>query len=303
MIHSKNELKILLLTNFGRIPKNSQVMRKLTLTFCALFVVFAVAPALFADDGPEKYSGKEMKQVAPAPPPGCFDWSGGYVGGFGGYKFSVVNQNLTLTGDWLEFPDVRALVENRGSGNLDNDGGELGGLVGYNWQSNCWVLGLEASGAYLWARDSHDSGDFDIRFGEEEFDTHVSSAFKTHYLFTFGPRLGYAFGRWLPYVTGGLAVGDLDYEHHIIFTGDAPGNQEGAQDRTTNAGWMVGGGLQYALTDHWSVRVQYQYIDLGSITIHGNFRQDAAHDNFDAPANSEASLREHNASFAIIYKF
>jgi outer membrane immunogenic protein len=268
-------------------------MKKATLTFCALFMVFAVAPALFADDGPEKYSGKEMKQVAPAPPPGCFDWSGGYVGGFGGYKFSVVNQDLTLSGGWLDFPDDRALTENRGSGNLNNDGGEVGGLVGYNWQFNCWVVGFEASGAYLWARDSSDTGTFSL----EEFDpAHIQSAFQTHYLFTFGPRFGYAWGRFLPYVTGGLAVGDLDYEQHIRFPDDDTG--EGGQTRQTNAGWFVGGGLQYALTEHWSVRAQYEYIDLGSI----DFRSDISSERV-FPANHEASLREHNASFAIIYKF
>src|SRR4030088_3405419 len=42
-------------------------MKKLTLTFCALFALVAVAPALYAD-GPEKYSGKEKEEMQPAPP-------------------------------------------------------------------------------------------------------------------------------------------------------------------------------------------------------------------------------------------
>src|SRR5437667_404912 len=42
-------------------------MKKLTLTFCALFALFVVAPALYAD-GPEKYSGKEKEVMQPAPP-------------------------------------------------------------------------------------------------------------------------------------------------------------------------------------------------------------------------------------------
>jgi len=63
---------------------------------------------------------------------------------------------------------------------------------------------------------------------------------------------------------------------------------------------MVGGGLEYALNSHWSARAQYQYVDLGGI-------------DFDHPpgfggisnftGNSEANLREHNASIALIYKF
>src|SRR5437870_3004627 len=43
-------------------------MKKLTLTFCALFALLVVAPALYADDGPEKYSGKEKEVMQPAPP-------------------------------------------------------------------------------------------------------------------------------------------------------------------------------------------------------------------------------------------
>jgi opacity protein-like surface antigen len=61
---------------------------------------------------------------------------------------------------------------------------------------------------------------------------------------------------------------------------------------------MVGGGLQYAIADHWSVRAQYQYVDLGSVSFDSAF--------FEAPAytgHHEASLKEHNASFAIIYGF
>ena len=43
-------------------------MKKLTLTFCALIALVAVTPALYADDGPEKYSGKEKEVMQPAPP-------------------------------------------------------------------------------------------------------------------------------------------------------------------------------------------------------------------------------------------
>ena len=61
---------------------------------------------------------------------------------------------------------------------------------------------------------------------------------------------------------------------------------------------MVGGGLQYALTDHWSLRAQYQFIDLGDIDFDSDFPGSTV-----APAHHRAELREHNASFAIIYKF
>ncbi|HEV2045278.1 MAG TPA: outer membrane beta-barrel protein [Chthoniobacterales bacterium] len=265
-------------------------MRKTTLT---LTILFAVSALMYA--GPEAFSGKEMKQVAPAPAPACFNWSGFYVGGFGGYKFSNVDLNLDLSGGWNNIPGSRDLFESEGSRDLDNSGGEAGGLIGYNFQWNCWVLGLEADGGYLWARDSRDSGTLvppdDIGL------VHIRNAFQTHYLFTVAPRIGYALGRWLPYVTGGLAVGDLELEQRIDFIGDGPGSGEGGRKTQTNVGWMVGGGLQYALTDHWSLRAQYQYIDLGDINFDSNFSF------IDSPSHHHAELTEHNASFAIMYKF
>jgi outer membrane immunogenic protein len=231
-----------------------------------------------------------MKQVAPAPAPAIsYNWSGFYIGGFGGYKFSNVDVDFDLRSSVA--PAVIDHLNSVGSRDLDNDGAELGGLLGYNWQFNCWVLGLEADAGYLWARKSSSSGTFLEPVSGHFFSFETS--FKTRYLATLAPRIGCAFGRFLPYVTGGLAVGDLDFSQR---SRELAGNRNfpfGGDRTETNAGWMVGGGLQYAITEHWSVRGQYQYIDLGSVDF----------DDEIATAHHEASLTEHNASFAIIYKF
>src|SRR3954469_3671313 len=212
-------------------------MKQLTLIFgvlCALSVLCFAGPEALS-------SGKEMKQVAPEPAaPSCNNWAGFYFGGFGGYKFSSVDKDLSLGGEWNLNPPGKAFVEDRGSTDLDNDGGEAGGLIGYNFQRGCWVFGLEAEGGYLWARDSSNTGYFTPPGGR--IPLHIRSSFETHYLFTFAPRVGFSFGRWLPYVTGGLAVGDLDYRQEIIFP-ISPTNREGGHAAETNAGWMVGGGL------------------------------------------------------------
>lgn len=271
-------------------------MKKTALTVTILSILGTLAYA-----GSPEPSGKEMKQVAPPPPAGCFDWSGAYVGVFGGYKFSVVDPNLKLEGDWnFSFlHDFRHRVESAGSQDLDNDGGELGGLVGYNWQFGCWVFGVEAAGGYLWAQESNNSGTI---FSDTEFDdAQVRSSFKTHYLFTLAPRFGYAFGKFLPYVTAGLAVGDLDFTQHVALTFFDEGRiaSEGGSDRQTNAGWMVGGGLQYALCGHWSIRGQYQYIDLGNAQFNSDFPGEFR----GFTAQHDVQLREHNASVAIMYQF
>ncbi len=247
-------------------------------------------------------AGKEMAEVAPPPVPGCFDWTGFYLGAFGGYKRSNVDLDLQLSGLWNSVPQDRDLVQSLGSGDLDNDGAEAGGLIGYNQQFGCWLFGLEAAGGYLWARDSRATGLISNTTEINPF--RVRESFKTHYLVTVAPRLGYAFGRFLPYITGGLAIADLEYAQQISLlrgqdtvTDGGSGNVEGGRRTETNVGWMVGGGLQYAISDHWSARGQYQYIDLGSVTFSSNFGI------IDAPARHSAELTEHNASFALIYKF
>jgi opacity protein-like surface antigen len=177
--------------------------------------------------------------------------------------------------------------------NLDASGAELGGVISIIINSPT-ALGVilkqpRTFGSVIqMERNFHtrSTGDFDI-----------TTSSKTQ-LVTIGPRIGYAFCKWLPYVTGGLAIGDLDLfqqiRNHTYFF-----EPEGGSQTETNVGWMVGAGLEYAITAHWSARVQYQYIDLGDINF--DHRSGGGFGNF--IGNSEASLREHNASFAIIYKF
>ena len=64
-------------------------------------------------------------------------------------------------------------------------------------------------------------------------------------------RVGYAFDRILPYVTGGLAIGNVKAD--TPFT----------SSDNTRAGWTVGGGLEFALAGPWTAKVEYLYADLG----------------------------------------
>ena len=264
-------------------------MKKL---YLIVSILSALCPMMYA--GPEAFSGKEMKQVAPPAPPACPNWTGFYIGGFGGYKHSNTDITLDLGGAWNTLPSqFKDALEPRGSEDLDTSGAEVGGLIGYNYQWNNWVLGLEAAGGYLWLRDSNESETSPVTLGQTTSGLPFRSALTTRYLTTVGPRIGYAFCRWLPYVTGGLAVGDIDFEQRLNLEGP-----EGGSTSETRAGWMVGGGLQYAITDHWSARAQYQYVDLGCVDFNSVFVPEPTF-----TSHHEACLTEHNASFAIIYKF
>jgi outer membrane immunogenic protein len=72
------------------------------------------------------------------------------------------------------------------------------------------------------------------------------------WLSTVRGRAGYAFGGIMPYLTGGLAVGDI--------RAFAPGF---AGANTTNAGWTVGGGIEIALPGNWTAKAEYLHADLG----------------------------------------
>ena len=103
------------------------------LSACLAFTAFA---------GPEPMpSGKDMKQVAPAPMPECdFSWTGFYFGGNFGYGWGDADTDFDPLPDAATF---RAL--NPQSLSPDPDGFIGGGQIGFNWQWNKWlVLGAEA---------------------------------------------------------------------------------------------------------------------------------------------------------------
>jgi outer membrane immunogenic protein len=72
--------------------------------------------------------------------------------------------------------------------------------------------------------------------------------------------VGYAVGaggNWLPYVTGGLAVGEVEGWDSLT----------PASGSAFRAGWTVGAGIEFAFTQNWTARVEYLYMDLGSAQL------------------------------------
>jgi outer membrane immunogenic protein len=70
-------------------------------------------------------------------------------------------------------------------------------------------------------------------------------------------RVGYAFDRWLPYVTGGVAYGNIQAA------------QPTGTSSNTNVGWTAGAGVEYAISRNWSAKLEYLHIDLGTATFMG----------------------------------
>jgi outer membrane immunogenic protein len=192
-------------------------MRKLLLAGVALIALGSVS-ASAADI--------QRRQVMPAKAPlymaPPYNWTGFYVGINGGGAWGSSDFSAP-------FP----------TGAFDLSGGLVGGTVGYNWQMGQFVFGVE--GDIDW---SHISGS--TACGGTSCET------KNDWLATARGRLGYAFDRFLPYVTGGAAFGNI--KTNIPGVGSTS---------DTNVGWTVGGGIEAAVAGPWTAKVEYLYVDLG----------------------------------------
>ncbi len=138
----------------------------------------------------------------------------------------------------------------QGIGRADLSGGQVGGTAGYNWQFGHAVLGLE--GDIDWNNMQGSLACPGVGGGG-------SCSTSETWLSTVRGRAGYAFGGVLPYVTGGLAVGNIQA---------AAPNLPGATN--TNAGWTVGGGIEFALPGNWTAKAEYLHVDLGDFNCGAN---------------------------------
>jgi len=213
------------------------------------FCVIATAASLIA---PQAFAA-ELPLKAPPPIP-YYNWAGPSVGMAGGYGWGPSDQTdpgipcsyFGLVGpiNDCHHPVVTA------DGSYSLSGGIIGGGLGYNWQSGPWVYGVEAD--YSWANMTGSSN----TCGATSPIPH-SCGTDLQSLGTLRGLLGYAMGargNWLPYVTGGLAVGEVQ-------AWDSLYPSSGSDFRS---GWTVGAGLATGLTQNWIFQVQYLYVDLGS---------------------------------------
>ena len=104
------------------------------------------------------------------------------------------------------------------------------------------------------------------------------------WLATLRGRVGYAIDRWLPYITGGAAYGNVKASTSApigAFT-SASHNQ---------LGWTAGVGLEYAFLGNWTAKIEYLYVDLGSF------------DAGPAPTVNNVSFKENILRAGLNYKF
>lgn len=220
-------------------------MRQLLIGACAS-ILGCIGTSAFADG----MVGSVAAPCCEAP------FAGLYVGGAVGYanqKVDVDNYSIGRSFD-------------------DKDGGvTFGGYVGYNWQGCCrpFVFGVEADFNYL----GTDPTAYDIEPGVSGNPTETTSLeSKIDFFGTLRARIGYVVhDNLLLYATGGLAYADV--KHTLFDDCVGCGNSSfnlgtfGQSNSGWKAGWTVGGGAEFLHDEHWALRAEALYVDLGSTDI------------------------------------
>lgn len=185
-------------------------------------------------------------------PPAVYDWTGGYIGIQGGYAWGKSDAETDID---PEFTDIDTLDIDDFKAN-----GFVGGAhVGYLLQSDAFVYGVEADIEYADLNDEVDivfDGAGDGGSGEKNID----------WLGSLRLRAGIAADRALFYATGGLAVGGVSLETDLSQEALDAGLTNDDDDKT-KWGWTLGAGVEYAVTDALSARIEYRYTDLGKTDV------------------------------------
>jgi outer membrane immunogenic protein len=224
-------------------------MRKLLFAQAAMFAVTLAGPAIAAD--------LPLKSEAPIVPQ--FSWTscylGGHVGGGKGSKdmtdpVQLVQDSLIGPGTTTGFTTV----------STSPTGVVIGGEIGcdYQFASNL-VVGIEGTasgstmrGSMLVGLPAGNPGDLALVQANNDFLASVTG------------RIGYAFDTVLLYAKGGVALaGDKYNVSGATFASGPNFNFQGLDNRL---GWIVGGGVDWAFSRHWSMNVEYDYYQFG----HGN---------------------------------
>jgi len=198
-------------------------MKRILIALVGMSAVAGLGTASAADLPRQAPMYKAPAYVAP-----INNWTGIYVGLNGGGAWGSSNWSQLAT-------------------DFNVSGGLIGGTLGYNWQFGTWVVGLE--GDLDWANIKGSTNCLGVGGAITTCET------RNNFLSTIRGRVGYSVDRWLPYVTGGAAIGNIKASSPGFTTVD-----------NTNVGWTVGAGVEYAFAPNWSVKAEYLYVDLGDVS-------------------------------------
>jgi opacity protein-like surface antigen len=226
-------------------------MKKIRFIHVAALAGTLTGPALAAD--------LPMKSEVPYVEP-RFSWTGCYVGGHvgGGTGSKAMTDPVQLVQDSLIAPGTTTGVT---SVTTSPTGAVIGGEIGCDYQfSSNVVVGIEGTASGTTMKGSAQvglpagvPGDIALVQANNDFLAGVTG------------RVGYAFDTVLVYARGGFAVAGDKYDvSGGTFAGGGPFHFQGVDNRY---GYVVGGGVDWAFTRHWSANVEYDYYGFGNGNI------------------------------------
>jgi outer membrane immunogenic protein len=214
---------------------------------------FAFAVSIIAIGTVNAFAADLPVKAPPLMPVAVYDWTGFYFGANAGYAWNATSHNITYFSPVTGFAGT--------SGGLSDSGGFGGAQVGYNRQFDHIVLGIEAD-----LQGSGARGSFNVTVPSNGGPLGVIASQTLDYFGTLRGRVGVAFDRTLVYATGGFAYGGVRNSFGLT-NGGATALLTGGG--STQTGYTAGGGVEYAFSPNWSVKGEYQYIDLGGIASSG----------------------------------
>jgi len=266
---------------------------RISISLIAAISVAVFAQTASAADMPVK---ARPPVVAPAP---AYSWTGCYVGvNAGGHWGNVSDPAVITNNTWFLGAGDLARAAAAFPNTLDPSGFAGGGQLGCNWQISNFVIGAEADIAGLTGSASRNTS-FPVAGGGASV---VSDSAKDEWMSTVRARAGWAFDRVLLYATGGVAFAHWSFNHTYSATFDPSGAVTNITTSTTRTGWTVGGGLEYALTNNWTVRGEYLYADFGTVNNYLTHISPAFGNNTFTVLHPER-LTENIARVGLNYKF
>ncbi len=234
-------------------------------------------------------------------------WGGVYAGINAGYgKASYLSSTKNYSVNSVGY----------GETTTNADGPVVGGLVGYNHQfSNNVILGAEVDMDYADIRASGSPNDKNFgassNSGSYYFTNYFNASGRTglDWNGTARARAGYSLGNFMPYVTAGLAYGNISTSTDINSL-YAQGNSTQSWVSNSNLsssfgnvqfGWAAGAGAELKVADHWSVKGEYLYTSIGGLTSTGMMvsENSTTYNGITAQGNSASVYNNSMGSFGI----
>ena len=194
-------------------------------------------------------------------------WSGFYVGAVVGGAWGDTKAHATVTtgNGAVVVPPADARALSTLTSHDESKSGFTGGMEGgYNYQMGQWLFGVEGDWTTLDLKNTNQKTLQSPLLINPPVTYSLNQQIKTDWMFTLRPRVGYVFGPWLVFATGGLAWSELKYRADFTDT-RSPADTLSASAKSTKTGWAAGLGGAYAFTPQLSLKGEWLHADFGHV--------------------------------------